>query len=101
MGEGIVRVLGEDVGVFQTLHDGRILAPPRLFDPRSGRSPAELASVSVAANSALQADALSTAVFVLGPAAGARLISATAGADALLVSKDGTARRTDGFPAAT
>ena len=37
-----------------------------LFDPRTGRSPTEFASVSIAATSGIMADALSTAVFVLG-----------------------------------
>lgn len=69
-----------------------------LFDPRTGRSPSELASVSVVANTAMDADALSTAVFVLGANAGLRLIRATAGADALLVRKDATTLITDGFP---
>jgi len=69
-----------------------------LFDPRTGRSPDELASVSVAAPTALAADALSTAVFVLGPAAGEKLIRATPGADALLVLKDGRTLATKGFP---
>ena len=38
-----------------------------LFDPHTGISPAELSAVSVAAPTALEADALSTALFVLGP----------------------------------
>jgi thiamine biosynthesis lipoprotein len=72
-----------------------------LFDPRSGRSASQLASVSVAANRAIQADALSTAVFVLGPERGMKLVQATPGADALLVRKDGSALVTDGFPRRT
>ena len=40
-----------------------------IFDPRTGRSPTQLASVSVAAPTAMQADGLSTAVFVLGVSA--------------------------------
>ncbi|MHC4993647.1 MAG: FAD:protein FMN transferase [Planctomycetota bacterium] len=70
-----------------------------LFDPRTGRSAGALASVSVVAPTAMAADALSTAVFVLGPAGGAELISRTPGADALLVTKDGSAKATPGFPA--
>lgn len=69
-----------------------------LFDPRTGISPDELASVSVVAPTAMQADALSTAVFVLGPMRGMDLIEQTPGADVLLVVKDGRARASRGFP---
>ncbi len=69
-----------------------------LFDPRTGRSPAELASVSVAAPTAMAADALSTAVFVLGPDAGFDLATRMPNVDALLILKDGRMRRTAGFP---
>lgn len=69
-----------------------------LFDPRTGRSPEELASVTIAARTALEADGLSTAVFVLGPEAGAALVLATPGADALLVLKNGRTLATEGFP---
>ncbi|MEO8495254.1 MAG: FAD:protein FMN transferase [Planctomycetota bacterium] len=69
-----------------------------LLDPRTGRSPSELASVSIAANAALDADALSTTVFVMGAAAGLKLVEQTPGADALLVLKDGRSVATPGFP---
>ena len=69
-----------------------------LFDPRTGRSPTEFASVSVAAPSATLADALSTAVFVLGVNKGLDLIESTPGADALVMLKDGRTLATRGFP---
>jgi thiamine biosynthesis lipoprotein len=68
-----------------------------IFDPRTGRSPTELASVSIAAPTGLQADALSTAVFVLGPQRGYELVRSTADTDALLVMKDGRTMATNGF----
>jgi thiamine biosynthesis lipoprotein len=71
-----------------------------LLDPRTGRSPEELASVTIAASSAIEADGLSTAVFVLGPERGADLVRGTPGADAFLVLKDGSTLATDGFPLA-
>lgn len=71
-----------------------------VFDPRTGRSPRELASVSVVAPSALDADALSTAVMVLGVEQGRRLIEEYAGADALFVTKEGQVLATSGFPLA-
>jgi thiamine biosynthesis lipoprotein len=70
-----------------------------IFDPATGRSPPELASASVVARTAMAADALSTAVFVLGLARGRRLIESTPGADALFILKDGSSTSTAGFPA--
>lgn len=69
-----------------------------LFDPRTGRSPTELASVSILAPTAMQADALSTAVFVLGRRRGLSLIRSLQGIDALLVLKNGQATATANFP---
>lgn len=69
-----------------------------LFDPRTGQSPTELASVSIAAPRAADADALSTAVFVMGLAEGMRLIETEANTDALFVLKNGRSIATKGFP---
>ncbi|QDU95926.1 FAD:protein FMN transferase [Lignipirellula cremea] len=69
-----------------------------LLDPHAGCSPTELASVSVAAPSAMTADALSTAIAVLGPARGEELAAQLPGVDVLLVQKDGRIRRSGGFP---
>lgn len=68
--------------------------------PATGRSPDELASVSIAAPHATWADALSTAVFVMGPSEGLQLIQSIDKADAALVFKDGRTLTTAGFPAA-
>jgi len=70
-----------------------------IFDPRTGRSPVELASVTVVAKTGLAADALSTAVFVAGAKRGLDLVTSTPGADALCVMKDGKTSMTKGFPA--
>ncbi len=69
-----------------------------LFDPRSGYSATELASLSVVAPTATTADALSTAAFVLGPEQGMQLIEATPGADAYYITKDGRTGSSPGFP---
>lgn len=69
-----------------------------LFDPRSGYSPHDLASVSIAAPSAMLADALSTAVFVLGPDHGRKLAASYPQTDLLLVLKDGRTLKTENFP---
>ena len=55
-------------------------------------------SVTVVAPTGLEADALSTAVFVLGLRRGLEMINGIAGVDCLLVGKDGRSHRTLGFP---
>lgn len=79
-----------------TFGDGR----HHIFDPATGGSPAELVSVSIVAPTAMEADGLSTAVFVMGVERGMGLVEASAGVDALLVRKDGSAVSTKGFPRA-
>lgn len=73
-------------------------ADHHIFDPHSGRSPDVFCSVSVAARTGLEADSLSTAIFVSGAERGLELIRQTPGADALLVFKDGRTQKTEGFP---
>lgn len=58
--------------------------------PRTGCSPDAIASVSVRAATAIEADALATAVFVLGAAGGCRLIDALPRTECLLLLRDGT-----------
>lgn len=69
-----------------------------LLDPRTGRSPGDLASVSVVAPTALEADALSTAVFVLGLARGRDFVERLPNVEALFVDKHQTLHRSTGFP---
>ena len=68
-----------------------------LFDPRTGISPTELSSLSVAAPTALEADALSTALFVLGPDKAKEITESMKKVDALFISKSGDMTATDGF----
>jgi len=68
-----------------------------IFDPRTGASPVELASVSVLAPTAMLADALSTTLFVLGARRGIEFLKAYPGTDALLILKDGRHLTTRGF----
>lgn len=72
-----------------------------ILDPRTGLSPAELASVSVVAPSAMDADALSTSLMVLGTTAGLQLVDRLPGVEALLVGKNQLVHRSDGFPIAS
>lgn len=70
-----------------------------ILDPRRGRSPAELASVTVLAPTATDADALSTSALVLGPDAGLALLERLPHVEGLLVTKEMTTRHTTHFPA--
>jgi thiamine biosynthesis lipoprotein len=69
-----------------------------IFDPRTGRSPGEFASVSIVAPTAMEADALSTTVFVLGLERGMELLARLPGVDALFVQRDGRTMNTANFP---
>ena len=68
-----------------------------IFDPRTGESPGELASVSVLAPTAMSADALSTALFVLGAKRGMEFLRHYPDTDALMILKDGRRLATAGF----
>ena len=69
-----------------------------IVDPHTGVSPTEFSSVSVAASSGMEADALTKALFVLGLPRSLALIAATPGADALFILKDGRTLATAHFP---
>jgi thiamine biosynthesis lipoprotein len=67
-----------------------------IFDPRKGYSPREFSSVSILAASGMEADALSTAVFVLGAERGLDLLKKR-NADGFFTRKDGSTAMTAGF----
>lgn len=71
-----------------------------IFDPRTGESPRELASVTIVAPTGLEADALSTAAMVLGKDRTLALVARLPNVDALLVDKAGEVFSTPGFPQA-
>lgn len=60
-----------------------------LLDPFTGYPARQCRSVTILAKDAVTADALATAVFVMGPEKGLRLIEAMEGVEALIVSADG------------
>lgn len=62
----VVRVNLRGGSLATTGNGGRGRRRPHLFDPRTGRPAADFGSVSVWAASAAEADALATALFVLG-----------------------------------
>ncbi len=93
--------------------DGRVLATSgdyettfsadfsrhHIFDPKTGKSPQELASVSVLAPTGMQADALSTSFMVMGAEKSLQLARSLDGVDLLCIDKSGATHRTAGFPA--
>jgi thiamine biosynthesis lipoprotein len=69
-----------------------------IVDPHTGTSPTAFSSVTVVTPDGIDADALSTACFVLGPERAAALIDSTPRADALFILEDGRTRSTAHFP---
>jgi thiamine biosynthesis lipoprotein len=59
-----------------------------IIDPKSGRPAGRARSVSVISVDATSADALSTAIFVMGPKAGMALVEQLAGVEAILVDSE-------------
>lgn len=70
-------------------------AEHHIVDPATGRSPRELAEVTVAAASGASADGLSTAAMVLGEEKSRQLFRRLGGIDAMFVHKDGRITTTD------
>jgi len=70
-----------------------------LLDPRSGRSPTQVRSVTVVASDGLTAEALGKTVFVLGVERGLRIVQDQAGCDAVVVDAEGRLHCTPGFEA--
>ncbi|UCG53805.1 MAG: FAD:protein FMN transferase [Candidatus Latescibacterota bacterium] len=69
-----------------------------IIDPQIGTSPNHNVSVSVMSESVMQADALSTAVFVLRQTAGKRLIESMPNSSSLVIDSNLTQYRSDGWP---
>lgn len=68
-----------------------------ISDPRTGYSSQNLISATVIAASAMEADALATAVFVLGPDEGMELIEKTEDTEALLITPERQILKSSGF----
>jgi thiamine biosynthesis lipoprotein len=71
-----------------------------IVDPGTGLSPQLSASVSVLAPEALEADALSTTVFVMEPVQGRTFINALPNRECLIVTKDGSLEQSVGWRSA-
>ncbi len=70
-----------------------------IVDGRTGLSPEISASVTVKAGSVMDADALSTSVFVMQPTAGIRFINGQPGCECLVVGNNGLVARSNGWKA--
>lgn len=68
-----------------------------ISDPRTGYSSQDLISATVIAGSAMEADALATAIFVLGPVEGLKLIEDTENTECLVITSDRQLIRSSGF----
>ncbi len=73
------------------------LSAHHILDPRAGRSASELASATLVAANGMQADALATAVMVLGPERGLDLVERLPACEAYLVAKDARIWQSSGF----
>jgi len=76
--------------------DGRLYH--HILDPATGRPASRSVAVTVVAGSALEADALATGLFVLGPDEGLALVERLEGVEALFFAPDLTVLRSSGFP---
>lgn len=68
-----------------------------IFDPRTARPVAGVASATVLAKDAADADALATALNVLTPAEGVRLVESCPDAECLIIAADGAVTRSRGW----
>lgn len=71
-----------------------------IVDGSTGQSPDECAGVSVTAPTAMAADALSTAVFVMGPSAGVAFVDSLPGCECMIIDREGKPRRSQGWKSA-
>jgi thiamine biosynthesis lipoprotein len=69
-----------------------------IVSPQSGRSPLESSSVTVMAANVMDADALSTAVFVLEPMAGKQFIEGTPNTECLILTASDEEITSQGWP---
>ncbi|HSR50867.1 MAG TPA: FAD:protein FMN transferase [Acidobacteriota bacterium] len=101
---GYVEVSGGAVATSGDYQRFRIVDGVRyhhIIDPRSGRPARGCRSVTVLAPSAEQADALATAIFVLGPEEGLALADSLEKVETLIVDSRGSIQKTAGFPFST
>ena len=72
-----------------------------IIDPRTGLSPEHSSGTTIRAHTAVDADAISTSTFVLGPVDGIAFLDRLDGVEGMLVTKTGEQFMSKGFQAAT
>ena len=96
---GILRLRGESVATsgdyIQHFTEDRLFH--HILDPRTGNSPVHTSSVTVVTPTAMESDALSTAIFVLGPQDGLRLLNRLDGVEGMIVTKQQDVLTSDGL----
>ena len=70
-----------------------------IIDPKTGRSPHAVRSVTIIASTATRTDGLSKTVFILGPQAGLEFIDKLPDADAIVIAADGKVSYSRGLQA--
>lgn len=96
---GLLRLRGECVATsgdyIQVFTEDRRFH--HILDPRTGRSPDHTSAVTVVTPTAMDADALSTAIFVLGPTDGLELLARLEDVEGVIVTKEQDVLRTRGL----
>lgn len=69
---------------------GNYERPGHIIDPRTGKSASSVLSVTIVAPTAIEADALSTGVFVLGKEKGSELIEKLPEIEGVIIDENGT-----------
>ena len=72
-----------------------------IVNPRTGRSPIELTSASVIAKTTMEADALSTSTFIMGPTRAIQFINSLPRCQCLLITRKNKILRSGGWKNAT
>ncbi len=84
-------------GGYERFHQVNGQRHTHIVDPRTGMTVQDVASVSVIARNGAEADALATALFVLGPEKGLKLAEELK-VEAMFIMPDSSVRKTPGFP---
>ena len=71
-----------------------------IVNPKTGHSPHSTTSVSILAKTTMDADALSTSVFIMAPRAGIKFIESLHGRECLVINKSGKVLKSSGWKSA-
>jgi thiamine biosynthesis lipoprotein len=97
----VARIAAPDMAVVTSGDYERFYDTDKLYhhiiDPQSGRSATELISVTVVADTAFDADAISTSAFVLGRERGMELVESLDNVEALIITRTQSILRSSGW----